>query len=374
MSNEVRQAHPEPVAYLWEHSQADYRQLHFQGDNSELPEWKVTPLYAAPPVQPAPALPRAMAWGRLYEAINKVVVQIGRDGEVCSRHACVEWLQECLHEIDGGQYMPGLMPGQPAPALSMKRDEWRTLSPEAQAKLERITGAEHPDTKRAKAQAAENVRNVPLGAVQPAPVPPSQNPDVHLAGSQECAPAAREADSRSEFETWLNQPHYKYPKDTIRDMWDAWRAARAAPSGVPQDSAPLPLSADDDPEQQEWVISGRSASDTSLSAASTSVQLEFDDGLGVFLWKGKHTLGELDDAQDVLLLLSETLGRERSYRFMAETALQTMESARRINALLGSTLSRSDLDAGAENVAGASEPNEQTPTASGVQTQGERKP
>jgi hypothetical protein len=53
----------------------------------------------------------------------------------------------------------------PAPrTLSVKRDEWQTLSPEAQAKLEKITGAEHPDTKRAKAQAAENVRNVPLVA------------------------------------------------------------------------------------------------------------------------------------------------------------------------------------------------------------------
>jgi hypothetical protein len=265
MINEVRQAHPEPVA--WQHESKEcslgsagmhsiisdqVKQLWLKANPRQV-EHYTRALYAAPPVQPAPALPRAMAWGRLYEAINKVVVQIGRDGEVCSRHACVEWLQECLHEIDGGQYMPGLMPGQPAPALSMKRDEWRTLSPEAQAKLERITGAEHPDTKRAKAQAAENVRNVPLGAVQPAPVPPSQTPDVHLAGSQECAPAAREADSRSLLEDAASDIDslldFVAESNAIRmvggrEAWDAARATLdkidaylAAPSGVPQDSA-----------------------------------------------------------------------------------------------------------------------------------------
>jgi len=53
------------------------------------------------------------------------------------------------------------------PTLSVKRSEWRTLSPEVQAKLEKITGAEHPDTKRARAQAAEDGRNVVLcGAAQ----------------------------------------------------------------------------------------------------------------------------------------------------------------------------------------------------------------
>jgi hypothetical protein len=281
MINEVRQAHPEPVA--WQHESKEcslgsagmhsiisdqVKQLWLKANPRQV-EHYTRALYAAPPVQPAPALPRAMAWGRLYEAINKVVVQIGRDGEVCSRHACVEWLQECLHEIDGGQYMPGLMPGQPAPALSMKRDEWRTLSPEAQAKLERITGAEHPDTKRAKAQAAENVRNVPLGAVQPAPVPPSSphrpptDEEVRLwfagkrsgdfAGSQEYAPAAREADSRSLLEDAASDIDslldFVAESNAIRmvggrEAWDAARATLdkidaylAAPSGVPQDSA-----------------------------------------------------------------------------------------------------------------------------------------
>jgi hypothetical protein len=123
-------------------------------------------------------------------------------------------------------------------------------------------------------------------AVQPAPVPPSQTPDVHLAGSQECAPAAREADSRSLLEDAASDIDslldFVAESNAIRmvggrEAWDAARATLdkidaylAAPSGVPQDSAPLPLSADDDPEQQEWVISGSGAPATSLSAASTS--------------------------------------------------------------------------------------------------------
>lgn len=48
--------------------------------------------------------------------------------------------------------------------LSMKRSEWRALSPEAQEKLERITGAIHPETRLARARAAEAMRNVVLGS------------------------------------------------------------------------------------------------------------------------------------------------------------------------------------------------------------------
>jgi hypothetical protein len=43
----------EPVAWLWELGK--HRQLHFQGDNSELSDWKVSPLYTAPPPPAAPA-------------------------------------------------------------------------------------------------------------------------------------------------------------------------------------------------------------------------------------------------------------------------------------------------------------------------------
>lgn len=49
-----------------------------------------------------------------------------------------------------------------APILSMRRSEWRALSPEAQAKLMQITGAIHPDELRRRAQAAEDLRQTPL--------------------------------------------------------------------------------------------------------------------------------------------------------------------------------------------------------------------
>ena len=49
-----------------------------------------------------------------------------------------------------------------APILSMRRSEWRELSPEAQAKLMQITGAIHPDELRRRAQAAEDLRQTPL--------------------------------------------------------------------------------------------------------------------------------------------------------------------------------------------------------------------
>lgn len=68
-------------------------------------------------------------------------------------------------------------PAGEAPTLSVKRSEWTTLSPEAQAKLEQITGAEHPDTKRARAQAAEDARRIVLGSeASPAPATQEQKP------------------------------------------------------------------------------------------------------------------------------------------------------------------------------------------------------
>jgi hypothetical protein len=107
-------------------------------------------------------------------------------------------------------------------------------------------------------------------AVQPAPVPPSQTPDVHLAGSQECAPAAREADSRSLADgdyariaeaCGANVRWHGGGLSFLASDWGRFcDRLRAAPSGVPQDSAPLPLS----------VSSGRSAADTPLRSQPQS--------------------------------------------------------------------------------------------------------
>jgi hypothetical protein len=93
-----------------------------------------------------------------------------KEGE---RHAQLEDWCDAIDELAEGDYLLYAAPPQ-APAavqgervLSVDRSTWKTLSPEAQAKLEKITGAEHPETRRAKAQAAEDVRDVPLFAAPP---------------------------------------------------------------------------------------------------------------------------------------------------------------------------------------------------------------
>jgi hypothetical protein len=93
---------------------------------------------------------------------------------------------------------------------------------------------------------------------------------VHQAGSQECAPAAREADSRSLADgdyariaeaCGANVRWHGGGLSFLASDWGRFcDRLRAAPSGVPQDSAPLPLS----------VSSGRSAADTPLRSQPQS--------------------------------------------------------------------------------------------------------
>lgn len=72
---------------------------------------------AAPAQQGGGALDRAAKWGAVYDAASRLIAAIGYHGERSTRDNEVEWLQECLHELDGGEHMPGLMPSlAPQPA------------------------------------------------------------------------------------------------------------------------------------------------------------------------------------------------------------------------------------------------------------------
>lgn len=61
------------------------------------------------------------AWGRLYDKASILMAVIGRDGEVSSRADEVALLMHALHDVDGGEHMPGLMPAAklitPAPPV-----------------------------------------------------------------------------------------------------------------------------------------------------------------------------------------------------------------------------------------------------------------
>jgi cytochrome c5 len=53
--------------------------------------------------------------------------------------------------------------GDMSAILDVKRREWETLSPEAQAKLRAMTGDPGPEYRRQQALGAERARKVPLG-------------------------------------------------------------------------------------------------------------------------------------------------------------------------------------------------------------------
>lgn len=58
-------------------------------------------------------------WGRLYTAANALVVQMGYHGSMQADSIEIESLKDKLHDIDGGEWMPGLMPAaQPEPTGS----------------------------------------------------------------------------------------------------------------------------------------------------------------------------------------------------------------------------------------------------------------
>jgi hypothetical protein len=79
----------------------------------------------AQPVQPpsAPAEPAesvaacqvASQWGRLYTTANALVAQIGAHGDIASDDDRVASLMDALHDLDGGEWMPGLMPAAAQP-------------------------------------------------------------------------------------------------------------------------------------------------------------------------------------------------------------------------------------------------------------------
>jgi hypothetical protein len=56
------------------------------------------------------AAARQQAWGRLYTAANQLCAYMGYHGSVDARSDLGSLLMDALHELDGGQWMPGLMP------------------------------------------------------------------------------------------------------------------------------------------------------------------------------------------------------------------------------------------------------------------------
>lgn len=68
---------------------------------------------------------RSSEWGRLYTTANAVVARIGCDGQIDSRADEVASLMDALHDLDGGQWMPGLMPATPTTSTTGKVDASR---------------------------------------------------------------------------------------------------------------------------------------------------------------------------------------------------------------------------------------------------------
>ena len=86
--------------------------------------------HAIAPTQPASAeqatvqpttLQNAIAWGRLYDRAQALCAEIGYAGSVSTDDDEVELLMDALHAIDGGEWMPGLLPAVAAPAPSAER-------------------------------------------------------------------------------------------------------------------------------------------------------------------------------------------------------------------------------------------------------------
>lgn len=86
--------------------------------------------HAIAPTQPASAeqatvqpttLQNAIAWGRLYDRAQALCAEIGYAGSVSTDDDEVELLMDALHAIDGGEWMPGLLPAVAAPAPSAEQ-------------------------------------------------------------------------------------------------------------------------------------------------------------------------------------------------------------------------------------------------------------
>lgn len=79
--------------------------------------------------QPAPSITeRQSKWGQLYTAANALIVAIGFHGRLDTDSPEVESLQDKLHDLDSGEWMPGLMPAQSEP--SAPADAAPSVAPE----------------------------------------------------------------------------------------------------------------------------------------------------------------------------------------------------------------------------------------------------
>jgi hypothetical protein len=87
------------------------------------------PSAPAEPAKPVAACQVASQWGRLYTTANALVAQIGAHGDIASDDDRVASLMDALHDLDGGEWMPGLMPAaaQPPQPLSKTAADYRAL-------------------------------------------------------------------------------------------------------------------------------------------------------------------------------------------------------------------------------------------------------
>lgn len=58
-------------------------------------------------------------WGRLYTAANAVVTRAGADGQISVHSPEPDSLMDKLHDLDDGQWMPGLMPPATPPRAAL---------------------------------------------------------------------------------------------------------------------------------------------------------------------------------------------------------------------------------------------------------------
>ena len=81
-------------------------------------------------VQPT-TLQNAIAWGRLYDRAQALCAEIGYAGSVSTDDDEVELLMDALHAIDGGEWMPGLLPAVAAPAPSAEQQPVAVQQPKS---------------------------------------------------------------------------------------------------------------------------------------------------------------------------------------------------------------------------------------------------
>ncbi len=108
---------------------------------------------AQPAAQALPAITEQQSkWGRLYTAANELVVKMGYHGSMQADSTEMESLKDKLHDLDGGEWMPGLMPpAQPAapadaaPSVAPEPVAWQMIDKHGNAVYVPVTYEIKPD-------------------------------------------------------------------------------------------------------------------------------------------------------------------------------------------------------------------------------------